>query len=359
MNVNEILSSNISEIKSNYVTPSGKNTSTSSDVNFDSYLNKTYSYNEIIDIASKTYNVPANLIKAVIFNESGFQTLGASYNGATGLMQLMPCACQTLGVSDATDPVQNIMGGTKLLSTFLDAYNGDIGKTLSAYAAGPAWVNKYNGVPPFCQVYLNRIATFMKEGVNVPDTYVSVNITGDENDLLSAQQNAPSRDIQSIVNNFYNSYYAPESQAGKTASINAAASKGIFYYPGSPYGDTPPVMSKNNDVQTDNISQALDKNEANEIKQSQVETPVVNESQVVNETDTVSANNDVKNDSVATINFPNISKDEPEYVTPDSYLTSSLKLQMLEAFKNYSNYMRVLDLISSTNEILTSDDEKN
>jgi len=105
------------------------------------------------------------LIKAIIANESGFNANGTSKVGAQGLMQLMPGTAAGLGVTNAYDPSQNVMGGTKYIKGLLDRFNGDVKLAVAAYNAGPGAVEKYGGVPPYAETqnYVqNVLASYQK-----------------------------------------------------------------------------------------------------------------------------------------------------------------------------------------------------
>lgn len=104
-------------------------------------------YDDIIREASEAFDVPFELIKAVIRAESAFNRRAVSRAGAQGLMQLMPGTAEFLGVDDSFDARQNIFGGTRYLRMMSDRYNGDINLVLSAYNAGPGNVDTTDGIP--------------------------------------------------------------------------------------------------------------------------------------------------------------------------------------------------------------------
>lgn len=118
----------------------------------------TSGINEIIASAAETYGVDADLIHRVIQAESSFNPDAVSPAGAQGLMQLMPETAKELGVSDAFDPKENIMGGTRYLRQLLDRYDQDIPLALAAYNWGMGNVDaKKRPMPEETRNYIARI----------------------------------------------------------------------------------------------------------------------------------------------------------------------------------------------------------
>lgn len=108
----------------------------------------------ITEEASSLHGVPKQLIRAIIDNESdrtpdgkyiasGKSRVAGHPSSATGLMQLINSTAKAMGVEDATDPKQNVMGGAKYLRSLMDRYNGDQEKTLAAYFKGPKTVDDW------------------------------------------------------------------------------------------------------------------------------------------------------------------------------------------------------------------------
>ncbi len=95
-----------------------------------------YDIESIVRDAGQRYGIDPSLIKAVIQVESGGNTFAVSRAGAQGLMQIMPGTAAELGIANAFDPVQNIMGGTQYLRKLLDRYQGDTRLALAAYNWG-------------------------------------------------------------------------------------------------------------------------------------------------------------------------------------------------------------------------------
>ena len=112
-------------------------------------LAQTYG-TEILKATVGTKVSPA-LVLAVIGIESAGNSTAVSTAGATGLMQLIPDTAKRFGVTDLTDPVQNIKGGVAYLDWLMGQFNRDPVMVLAAYNAGEGAVTANGGVPPFAE----------------------------------------------------------------------------------------------------------------------------------------------------------------------------------------------------------------
>ncbi len=119
---------------------------------------------DVVKKASAVYQVPEKLILSVMKAESNFNPQAVSPKGAMGLMQLMPQTAQSLGVTNAFDPVQNIMAGTKLLSNLIQNLQS-VPLALAAYNAGIGNVKKFNGIPPFQETvaYVQKVISYYEK----------------------------------------------------------------------------------------------------------------------------------------------------------------------------------------------------
>lgn len=121
-------------------------------------------YAQLFASAGARYDVDPALLAAVAKAESGFNASATSPAGAQGLMQIMPGTARDLGV-DATVPAQAVQGAARLLSRYLDRYDGSVPLALAAYNAGPGAVARYDGVPPYTETrtYVRRVTSYFKE----------------------------------------------------------------------------------------------------------------------------------------------------------------------------------------------------
>lgn len=90
-------------------------------------------------------------VLALISVESGGRVAAESNKGAQGLMQLIPDTAARFGVTDSTDPAQNIKGGVAYLEWLMNEFKGDPILALAGYNAGEGAVKKHKGVPPYAE----------------------------------------------------------------------------------------------------------------------------------------------------------------------------------------------------------------
>jgi len=160
--------SRIADIRQRFPAPASPTTR-----NFRSYLQNPpeettkldASWEATIKTCAEQYNLEPALIKAIMRAESAFNPLAVSRAGAQGLMQLMPGTARALGVEDAFDPKQNIVGGCRYLRQMLDACQGDVSSALASYNAGPGAVKRYGGIPPFpeTQNYVRQVLHWLEQ----------------------------------------------------------------------------------------------------------------------------------------------------------------------------------------------------
>ena len=129
-----------------------------------SLVDRIKKFDEIIKKASAEFNVPEELIKAVIAVESSGNVFAVSPKGAKGFMQLVDSTAEFVGVKNVWHPAENIYGGVKYLRYLLDRFNGDLKLALAGYNAGPENVEKFGGIPPFPETieYVGKVMRYLK-----------------------------------------------------------------------------------------------------------------------------------------------------------------------------------------------------
>jgi soluble lytic murein transglycosylase-like protein len=128
-------------------------------------------YDEWILQAATLYQIPEQLVRAIIRCESDYDSRAVSVSGARGLMQLMPDTASLMQVRDIEDPRENIFGGVRLLRVLANEFNGDLELTVAAYNAGDGAVIRFGGIPPFNQTrdYVVNVTKFYRRYRTTPD----------------------------------------------------------------------------------------------------------------------------------------------------------------------------------------------
>lgn len=114
--------------------------------------------------AATLYQIPEELVRAVIKVESDYDPRAVSHAGAQGLMQMMPETAMRMQVRDAFDPREAIFGGTRYLRVLANMFNGNLELTIAGYNAGEGAVTRYGGIPPYeeTQNYVVQVLTYYR-----------------------------------------------------------------------------------------------------------------------------------------------------------------------------------------------------
>ena len=106
------------------------------------------------------YRVPAELVAAIIDEESGWNPYAVSNKGAAGIMQLMPATAVRFGVRNRFLVQENIRGGVAYLAWLKQKFNGDLRLITAAYYVGEYAISsrglEYSS--PDVQRYVKRVA---------------------------------------------------------------------------------------------------------------------------------------------------------------------------------------------------------
>jgi soluble lytic murein transglycosylase-like protein len=113
------------------------------------------SVSQLIETLSKKHAVDPTLVRAIIDVESNANPNAVSNKGATGMMQLMSATAAMYGVTELTDPAQNIEAGILHLKYLLALHHGNLALVLAAYNAGEGAVARNSGrIPPYRETML-------------------------------------------------------------------------------------------------------------------------------------------------------------------------------------------------------------
>ena len=121
-------------------------------------------FDAIIESTARSRRIDADLVRAIVQVESGFNPDAVSSKGAIGLMQVMPDTAADLGLSEPRrrlfEPESNLTAGVAYLSQLDAQFSGVPELVVAAYNAGGGAVQRYgNAVPPFpeTQEYVRRV----------------------------------------------------------------------------------------------------------------------------------------------------------------------------------------------------------
>lgn len=144
--------------------------------------------------ASQAWNVDPHLLRALSMQESGGNPAALSKAGAKGLTGLMPATAQGLGVTDISDPAQQIYAGAKYLSEALSNEKTPE-DALRYYHGGPSWRNAYGpesaGYAPAVTKHYMALTAASAPKQATPDPFTAAQSAPEAPDAFGAAQSTP------------------------------------------------------------------------------------------------------------------------------------------------------------------------
>ena len=168
VSANKIKNPNVVVIGSRLAVPAGEGGSSSGGTGLPAKLRAhpdRLVLQPVFDRWAARNGVPADLLKALCWIESGWQTGVVSSTGAVGIGQLMPDAVThmrtVIGVPtlNARVPEDNIRMSARLIHTLLDQTGGDVRKAVASYYQGPRSVREI-GLLPETKSYVEAVLAF-------------------------------------------------------------------------------------------------------------------------------------------------------------------------------------------------------
>ena len=145
-------------------------------------------------------------------------------------MQLMPSTAANLGISNAYDPEQNIMGAAKMIDSLLTKYNDDTTMALAAYAMGSKALSdalENNGaIPDSVQKIINEVVSLAGEGASLISRAKNENVQSSENLATNLKNQFAKFSNYSSYNTFIKEFQKAATQtnaATKEAAQSTAA----------------------------------------------------------------------------------------------------------------------------------------
>lgn len=125
-----------------------------------SQMRRILALNPYVQEASERYDVPPDLIHAIVWTESRHVPSAVSPKGAVGPMQMMPATSRAMAEAENLphapyEPRIGILLGTAFLARLLQRYGGDPDLAAAAYYAGPGRVDAM--VPSLAADYVRAV----------------------------------------------------------------------------------------------------------------------------------------------------------------------------------------------------------